>query len=94
MKSEKLRIVRNERAADEFVIQCLRDHAQAHGRLDVLEAGCGRRWPYDLDEFDMHLTGIDVDEEALRIRATKLPAGSSLTQETRDALASLRAQTV
>lgn len=38
--------------------------------LDILEAGCGRGWGWGLGLADgsFHLTGIDLDEEALRHR--------------------------
>ncbi|MFI5044546.1 MAG: class I SAM-dependent methyltransferase [Acidimicrobiales bacterium] len=37
-------------------------------KLRVLDAGCGRMWNWDLGDVDMHLTGIDEDAEALRLR--------------------------
>ena len=58
----------NEKAADKLVLQTLEDYATSHPHIDILEAGCGRRWPYKLDGFDYRLTGIDIDAEALRIR--------------------------
>jgi hypothetical protein len=36
--------------------------------LNILEAGCGRHWPYDLTEIKHTLTGVDVDKEALEAR--------------------------
>jgi SAM-dependent methyltransferase len=45
--------------------------AQAVGRqgtLQILEAGCGRKWNIDLEGLDYRLTGIDQDAEALRYR--------------------------
>ena len=38
--------------------------------LDILEAGCGRGWGWKLDLADrsFHLTGVDLDEEALSHR--------------------------
>lgn len=42
---------------------------KALGRqLRILEAGCGREWPLKLDGVDYHLTGIDLDGEALQAR--------------------------
>jgi SAM-dependent methyltransferase len=37
-------------------------------RLEILEAGCGQGWTFDLKEVDFRLTGLDLDPEALRIR--------------------------
>jgi SAM-dependent methyltransferase len=38
------------------------------GTLKILEAGCGRRWPLNLDGVEYRLTGIDLDSEALKAR--------------------------
>ncbi|APO51387.1 class I SAM-dependent methyltransferase [Bradyrhizobium diazoefficiens] len=38
------------------------------GVLEILEAGCGRRWCLDIGDGGYVLTGIDLDAEALRIR--------------------------
>jgi len=34
----------------------------------ILEAGCGRHWPYSREELDTHLVGIDMDRDALALR--------------------------
>jgi SAM-dependent methyltransferase len=36
--------------------------------LQVLEAGCGRRWPLDLGSIPHRLVGIDLDRRSLAIR--------------------------
>jgi len=36
--------------------------------LAILEAGCGRRWPLNLDGIKFRLTGVDLDEKALGSR--------------------------
>lgn len=36
--------------------------------LSILEAGCGRSWPLNLDGVAVHLTGVDLDEKALSAR--------------------------
>jgi SAM-dependent methyltransferase len=38
------------------------------GPIRILEAGCGRRWPLLLEGVDYHLTGVDSDPDALKIR--------------------------
>ena len=68
MTGIKIKRVKNERAVDEVVLDRLNEFAQSRGPLEILEAGCGRRWPYKLDGIDFRLTGVDVDEDALRIR--------------------------
>jgi 2-polyprenyl-3-methyl-5-hydroxy-6-metoxy-1,4-benzoquinol methylase len=37
------------------------------GPLEILEAGCGRRWPHEL-KMQYRLTGVDTDAEALKAR--------------------------
>ena len=37
-------------------------------KLEILEAGCGQFWPLELTDVNYQLTGLDLDEEALRIR--------------------------
>lgn len=39
--------------------------------LQILEAGCGQRWPYDLQDIPHTLTGVDLDPVALDIRKNK-----------------------
>lgn len=38
------------------------------GRLNILEAGCGRSWNLDLEGLDYVLTGVDISEEVLEGR--------------------------
>jgi SAM-dependent methyltransferase len=38
------------------------------GTLEILEAGCGRAWPFELEGVDYRLTGIDLDAAALQSR--------------------------
>ena len=37
-------------------------------QLEILEAGCGRRWPLNLGDTNYRLMGVDLDETALSIR--------------------------
>lgn len=36
--------------------------------MDILEAGCGRKWRFNLKDVQYTLTGVDVDKNALDIR--------------------------
>lgn len=36
--------------------------------VKILEAGCGREWPLDLGDLPVHMTGIDLDADALTYR--------------------------
>lgn len=38
------------------------------GLINILEAGCGQKWPLDLADIDYKLTGVDISKEALEIR--------------------------
>jgi SAM-dependent methyltransferase len=58
----------DEQSVDELVLKHIQDYAQRDKRIEILEAGCGRRWPYDLSGICYTLTGIDINAEALRIR--------------------------
>ena len=40
----------------------------ASRRIEILEAGCGNRWPIDLHDVDYRLTGADLDAHALKLR--------------------------
>jgi SAM-dependent methyltransferase len=42
------------------------------GPVEILEAGCGRKWMLDLDGVDYRLTGIDLDPHALESRVTEV----------------------
>ncbi len=52
----------------EILSDFLKCFAQGRGRLEILEAGCGRRWPIDLQGVEFSLVGIDIDQDALDIR--------------------------
>lgn len=39
-----------------------------NGGIEILEAGCGRSWPFKLEGVEYRLTGIDLDADALQHR--------------------------
>jgi SAM-dependent methyltransferase len=39
--------------------------------IRILEAGCGKKWNFDLKGIDCVLTGLDISQEALDVRKTK-----------------------
>jgi SAM-dependent methyltransferase len=54
---------------DRRIADAIREIARkANGRVRILEAGCGNRWPIELPDLDCHLTGVDLDATALQIR--------------------------
>ena len=58
----------DEQSVDRIVVKYIEDYARCKDKIYILEAGCGRRWPYDLSRIRYVLTGIDINEDALRIR--------------------------
>lgn len=40
--------------------------------VEILEAGCGRKWHLKLSPLEYHLTGVDISPEALEIRETRV----------------------
>src|ERR1700754_66679 len=52
--------------------QRIRELAAERGELDILDAGCGRRWRLSLEGIRYRLTGIDADEAALRARQDEM----------------------
>ena len=68
MRLSPIPILPDEPAVDEIVRARIRSYARDKGRIHILEAGCGRRWPYRFDDVDFVLTGVDLDADALRIR--------------------------
>lgn len=53
--------------ADEvgWIEHTIRDNFAGVGRLEVLEAGCGRAWYLDLAPYQLAITGVDLSEAAL-----------------------------
>lgn len=65
MKPEYLRDWHEERKVLSFhMLDSIGDERP----VEILEAGCGSRWAVDLGDLDYRLTGVDVDEDALRLR--------------------------
>jgi 2-polyprenyl-3-methyl-5-hydroxy-6-metoxy-1,4-benzoquinol methylase len=51
----------------ELVASYIRMQAKGE-RLHILEAGCGRTWPFTSLDVDYKLTGVDLDADALEFR--------------------------
>lgn len=50
----------------------IREYANSRpGEIQILEAGCGRRWSLDLTGVGFHITGIDINADAMRMRLTE-----------------------
>jgi hypothetical protein len=67
-KEGKLELIESRKQHHEFVKNQIISQASHCESLNILEAGCGRRWPYDLAGIKYTLTGVDVDKEALEAR--------------------------
>jgi SAM-dependent methyltransferase len=46
----------------------VKKRADRIGAINILEAGCGQSWKIDLQGIKYHLTGVDIDRDALEIR--------------------------
>lgn len=68
MDFREIKIRPEEPAVDRTILHYMRSYAQGRDEIAILEAGCGRRWPYDLSGLRYVLTGVDVNPDALRIR--------------------------
>ena len=49
----------------------IRKHANDREHLNILEAGCGLKWGFDIKDVDFTLTGLDNDKDALEIRKNR-----------------------
>lgn len=72
MKIAPLELIQTREKEHQLIEDLIRSEARIHGALKVLEAGCGRRWPYNLEDIDFELTGVDIDAAALEIRKNTL----------------------
>lgn len=68
MKRPDLEIVTSREEELRLLSRFVRDYGESHPHMKILEAGCGRRWLLDLGDLRYTLVGIDVDEDALKIR--------------------------
>lgn len=65
-----LQLLSNQSEEMELIMRFIRATAH-HDPIKILEAGCGT-WRYlELDDIPHHLTGVDLDEEALALRKKK-----------------------
>lgn len=63
---------RGNRHETEIMESFVTQQATAGHTLQILEAGCGRRWGLNLGSIPYELTGVDLDRTALDIRKNKL----------------------
>jgi SAM-dependent methyltransferase len=65
-----LEILPTYEAMTSLLTTCVKDLGGRRGSLEILEAGCGRRWPLELNGVTYRLTGVDQDPDSLEHRKT------------------------
>lgn len=68
MRSSDLRILDNLKDVNDIILSHIKQAAARDSRLKILEAGCGRRWPFEMTGVSVEITGVDVDKDALEAR--------------------------
>jgi SAM-dependent methyltransferase len=63
-----LRLLESYEFEKQMLERYIKDNAAKNGSLNILEAGCGQKWGLNLEGINFHLTGLDVDRDALEIR--------------------------
>lgn len=63
-----LKMLDSHKQEFQLIEKYIKDLFDGESELRILEAGCGQKWPLDLNGIKYKLTGIDLDEEALKIR--------------------------
>jgi SAM-dependent methyltransferase len=69
-RARATRVIRTLRAERAYVEQCIRRAAPPDRPMQILEAGCGRKWFFDMRDVPYELTGVDLDAAALDARVT------------------------
>ena len=74
MPAGELTILNDHLAIRDVVSTVIGNHYRdLDGRpLQILEAGCGRKWGVDTPGVEYTLTGVEIDEDDLRVRTTKI----------------------
>jgi len=64
----KLKMLNSYKEENDLLEHYIKAQFDGKSELEILEAGCGRNWPLRLNEIKYKLTGVDLDQEALRYR--------------------------
>ena len=68
-----LEIIKDRQQETKMIERLIKNEAFNHKEsINILEAGCGRKWPFNLDGIQYTLTGVDTDKTALKIRKNTL----------------------
>jgi ubiquinone/menaquinone biosynthesis C-methylase UbiE len=68
---KKLRLLENFDQEKILLKECIFEKGLETGILEILEAGCGRYWPFNQCGIRCRLTGVDIDKNSLEIRKSK-----------------------
>ena len=71
-KERHLEIIEDRKQAIEMIESLIRKEDSHNEPVRILEAGCGRRWPFKMEGIQHILTGVDMDKAALEIRKNTL----------------------
>jgi SAM-dependent methyltransferase len=66
-----MRILSEHEREIEVLEQHLKLQARGGTVLQILEAGCGRKWYFTMDQIPFELTGVDLDAAAMEARITR-----------------------
>ena len=68
---DKLKLLDSYSQEAEIMAASIKGMVNGDTPLRILEAGCGQRWPLNLDGIKFTLTGVDMDKDAVEIRKAK-----------------------
>lgn len=68
---DKLKLLDTYAQEAEIITANIKRMGNSDTPLRILEAGCGQKWPLNLDGIKFTLTGVDMDKDAVEIRKAK-----------------------
>ena len=67
----RLHLLKSYQDEADMFVRYIRQMTSFRQSLNILEAGCGNSWELDLSGINYTLTGVDLDQAALEMRAAK-----------------------
>ncbi|MCF6150667.1 MAG: methyltransferase domain-containing protein [Candidatus Kuenenia sp.] len=71
-KYARLDLINNWEQENGIMENYIKKKASDNGAVQILEAGCGQKWPLNLNGMRYVITGVDLDKAALEIRKNSL----------------------
>lgn len=71
-KERYFELIEDSKQEHEIIERLIRKKASNSEPIHILEAGCGRRWPFRLEGIQYNLTCVDMDKDALEVRENTL----------------------